>query len=70
MQSAYANDPRVFDYGDGDYEVKLDDGRRASVSPGATGGFIRSAYTGDLPEAVRVFDTADEAIRSLIGDPQ
>ncbi len=68
--SAYANDPRVTDMGDGFFRVLPRPGEQPllAVAPGVHGGFV----AGQLGEewSGLGFDTADEAIRSLIGDPQ
>lgn len=73
--SAYANDGRVYLKDSGAYHVELPgDGRPGSIDGYVVpidGGTRFVAYIGLLdsePEG-RGFDTADEAIRSLIGDP-
>lgn len=71
--SAYGNDDRVYLKDTGTYWVELDgDGRDGSqdgyASPLPDGRF--EACTGVPGAESREFDTADEAIRSLIGEPQ
>lgn len=72
--SAYDNDPRVTDLRTGAYIVTLDSGGLVDIERGMTDcgpGFLqypRKGVTVDMPLAI--FPTADEAIRSLIGDPQ
>lgn len=75
--SAYDNDPRAQYYDDdpGIYVVRLDGGttvmgrRDGRVQPTADGTRFEAIAWGWDP-AKEEFDTADEAIRSLIGDPQ
>jgi len=74
--SAYDEDPRVDWRGDGTYHVELPgDGRPGSIDGYVIpidGGTRFVAYIGLLdsePEGWG-FDTADEAIRSLIGEPK
>ncbi len=72
--SAYDNDSRVTDLRTGQYVVRLDNGCLVDIEREMTQygpGFLRyprKGVTVDMPLAI--FDTADEAIRSLIGDPQ
>lgn len=66
--SAYANDPRVHANAASNqfYDVNLGDGRTGLVWVQGNGEWVasRDAVT------AQVLATADEAIRSLIGDPQ
>ncbi len=65
--SAYVNDPRVT-FGDVAVEVLRPGVLKGVVQPAQGGGFA-SVVQGPV-FTQRVFDTADEAIRSLIGDPR
>lgn len=68
--SAYDNDPRVTMLLDETFHVVVDDERNSKhVCSGALGGFV-THFVGDDKTDGPGFDTADEAIRSLIGDPQ
>jgi hypothetical protein len=75
--SAYDNDPRVQYYDDdpGIFVVRLGPGRLAGshregrVQPTSDGSRFEAFAWGWEP-VKEEFDTADEAIRSLIGDPQ
>ena len=68
--NAYDNDPRVTAHDDGTYTVTCcpGEGPVGAVSPGLFGGFL--AVVGDDESSGLGFDTADEAIASLIGAPQ
>jgi hypothetical protein len=63
----YENDPRVTDLGDLRL-VKHDDGRSGQVWSDDQG--TVAAWWDGHPEDRREFATADDAIRSLIGEPQ
>lgn len=65
--SAYTNDPRVTAQPDNTFEVD-DDGASRHVCPGLFGGYVAHSVGADDVDGLG-FDTADEAIRSLIGDP-
>jgi hypothetical protein len=67
--SAYANDPRVKNLSDEDFTLfVVDDGRgnhgrvECSTLPHWSAGWVE--------ERPRFYSSLDEAIRSLIGDPQ
>jgi hypothetical protein len=64
--SAYDDDPRVTAQADGTYNV--DAGTSRHVCPGAFGGYVTHSTGADDADGLG-FDTADDAIRSLIGDP-
>ncbi len=68
--SVYANDPRVVDLRDGHFNLTHGAGREAfgRVFPMPDGGF-GAKVNGHLDNP-DVFPTTDEAIRSLIGEPQ
>ena len=72
--SAYANDPRVKPIEFGDFSIDegaADSWRRGHVFRQDSGTWAaRSAYSEPGEGTVGDFATADEAIRSLIGDPQ
>jgi hypothetical protein len=66
--SAYENDPRVTAWPDGTFGVS--DGQTPRhVCPGLFGGYVAHSMGADDVDGLG-FDTADEAIRSLIGEPQ
>jgi hypothetical protein len=72
--SAYDKDDRVYRKETGTYWVELpgdadrDGSQDGYVTPLANGRFL--AYVGESSTAGCEFDTADEAIRSLLGAPQ
>jgi hypothetical protein len=68
--SAYNHDPRVVSNGDGGFHVFERPGTYpiGVVCPGLFGGFV-GLRTGEESSGPG-FDTADEAIRSLIGEPR
>lgn len=69
--SAYHNDPRVTMCLDETFQVIVDAVTKDAkhVCPGLLGGFV-THNVGDHETDGPGFDTADEAIRSLIGDPR
>jgi hypothetical protein len=68
--SAYDNDARVTKVDDGFYRVTCcpGEGPVGKVGPGLYGGFV--AYIDEDDVTGPGFNSADDAIRSLIGDPQ
>jgi hypothetical protein len=69
--SAYDKDPRVTYLGDECFHL-ADESRgfdSAFVSPSPLGGFF-AFLRGEVPDEEDDFGTADEAIHSLIEDPQ
>ena len=66
--SAYVDDPRVEACSDGTFNV-TDSGVVGHVCPGAFGGWVAHSVGADDADGLG-FATADEAIRSLIGDPR
>jgi hypothetical protein len=67
--SGYDNDPRVKYHEDGSLTVCVSPGAEAHVVSGE--GRYRAFATGQLVGGMWMeFATSDEAIRSLIGDPQ
>jgi hypothetical protein len=72
--SAYDNDDRVYLKPSGSYWIELPGtagwagSQDGYVTPLPNGKF--EAYLGVEGAEARQFDTADDAIRSLIGDPQ
>lgn len=66
--SLYDNDPRVNTDPDDSFTVSVE-GRWKHVCPGQRGGFVTHSVGVDKVDGPG-FDTADEAIRSLIGDPR
>lgn len=65
--SAYAGNPRVFARSDVSFDVFVADGTVAAVSrPSSDNRWVARREIGTYAN----FDTADEAIRSLIGDPR
>lgn len=71
MVSAYDRDPRVNETSAGHYDVACAPGDELAgrVAPGLYGGFVAWVRHPDEISGPG-FNTADEAIRSLIGDPQ
>lgn len=67
--SAYDNDPRVTSHPASMFIVVPESGPVNCVCPGQLGGFVTHDVETDVSHG-HGFDTADEAIRSLIGDPQ
>lgn len=67
--SAYDNDPRVTANLDATFNVNTGDVYARHVCPGLMGGWVAHSLGPDDADGLG-FDTADEAIRSLIGDPQ
>ncbi len=70
--TAYDNDPRVTYLGDERFHL-ADESRgfsAAFVSPSPYGGFFAFLRGKEPGEEDDDFGTADDAIRSLIGDPQ
>jgi hypothetical protein len=73
--SAYDGDPRVTRYNEGIYVLRLDGMpgvsgiQDARVQPSSDGSNFE-AFTWGWNPIKHEFPTADEAIRSLIGDPQ
>jgi hypothetical protein len=73
--SAYDNHPRVQRYEDGVYVLRLDglpgfsDRQDGRVQPTEDGSRFE-AFAWTWEPVKEEFDTADEAIRSLIGDPR
>jgi hypothetical protein len=65
--SAYDNDPRVTSDSDGAFTVDMH-GARRHVCVGQLGGFVTHDVGFEETDGPG-FDTADEAIRSLIGEP-
>lgn len=71
--SDYDNDPRVKrDHGVSDEAYQLDGliGGDRYVYQSEPGVWAVGAWNGSVPESTERFATADEAIRSLIGEPQ
>jgi hypothetical protein len=70
--SAYDNDPRVTNVGDGCYDVTCCAGvDTAPMGHVRLNGLLTFTVSVPGPETEsQVFDDADEAIHSLIGDPQ
>lgn len=66
--SAYDNDPRVAVHPDGVFMVDTGGGVRC-VCPGHFDGYVTHTPHVDDAEGMG-FDTADEAIHSLIGEPR
>lgn len=72
--SAYVNDDRVYLKANGTYLLELPG---IAGQPGSQDGYVTplsdgrfEAYLGTPGSTGPVFDTADEAIRSLIGNPR
>jgi len=74
---AYGNDPRVDQFNEYEYNLMVDGITTTIVEQSASVWVIQSPpfceahiRTGRMPEAADSFATADEAIASVLGDPQ